>query len=176
MALILGAEIHFNKKGNDQDFNVPLHPTVLQTMHTAVVFPNIILNPTVLQTKHTAVVFPNITLHPTVLRTKHTAVVFPNIILTPTVLQKKQTAVVFPNNTLQPTVLQTKHTVVVLPHTALNIHHSVHFQINITDLKHVSTLSCSCIRHQSTAKYELECVMFQIPVPITRTGIYKRSY
>lgn len=115
MALFLGAEIHLNKKENDQDCNVPLHPTVLQTKHPAVVFPNIILHPTVLQTKHTALVFLNITLHLT--------------------------------------VLQTKHTLVVVPHTALNIHHRVHFQINITDLKHVSTLSCSCIRHQSTAKY-----------------------
>ena len=134
----LGAEIHLNKKENDQDCNVPLYPTVLQTKHTAVVFPNIILNPTVLQTKHTAVVFLNITLH-------HT-------------------------------VLQMKRTVVVLPHAALNIHHSTHFQINITDLGHVSTLSCSCIRHQSTAKYELQFVMFQIPVRIIRTGYQKRSY
>ena len=117
----LSAEIHLNKKENHQDCNVLLHPTVLQTWHTVVVYPNITLHPTVLQTKRTVVVFPNIILHPTVLQTKHTAVVFPNIIL-------------------NPTVLQTKRTVVVLPHTALNIHHSVHIQINISGLKHVSTL------------------------------------
>jgi hypothetical protein len=155
MALFFGAEIHLNKK-KDQDCNVPLHPTVLLTKHTAVVFPNIILHPTLLQTKHTSVVFPNIILNLTVLQTKHTAVVFLNI-------------------TLNPTVQQKKHTVLLLHHTALSIHHSVHFHINITELKHVSTLSCSNIRHQSTAKYELGFVKFQIPVPIIQIFSHDRN-